>query len=39
MRRIAAVNVRDAMIRFEMIRARADISLVEPAAEVGDNSR
>jgi hypothetical protein len=38
-RRIVADNVRDAMIRFEMIRAQADISLVEPVAEVGDNSR
>lgn len=38
-KRIAADNVRDAMIRGEMIRARADISLVVPVAEVGDDSR
>lgn len=39
MRRIAADNARDAMIRFETIRARADISLIEPVPEVGDNAR
>ena len=38
-RRIAEDSVRDAMIRFEMIRVRADIYLVVPVAEVGDNLR
>ncbi len=35
-RRIAADNVRDAMIRFEMIQARDDVSLVVAEAELGE---